>query len=99
MVLASYLGARTCLWAPLLVDARRPFWPALAESWELTRGSVAKLVALALILIVPLAPIGIVELAMTEYWHASAALLVALYVLAVAAVYSLVRAAPEGTAD
>ena len=85
-----YLGARTCLWTPILVDARRPFWDGAMESWVLTWGSVSKLLVVAGILVTVMLPFVVVEAAFSDHFHVGIAMLTALFVLALAAYYTLV---------
>jgi hypothetical protein len=90
MLLMAYVSARTCLWVPILVDTRQPFFEALKESWVMTRGAVIRLVLLACILITATLPIALVEVSFVNYWHASMAVISAHYVMAATTLYVFV---------
>ena len=94
LLLMMYLGARTCLWAPLLVDARVPFFQGLMESWVITSGAVTRLVLMAVIFSVATAPILFLEASFTNRVHVFAAIVSALYAMAVAAIYTFVYPEP-----
>jgi hypothetical protein len=93
-VLMIYLVARTCLWAPLLVEGRRPFFECLKESWMTTRGAVTRLVLLGTILVIATLPIAFVEASLSNHWHVTLAVISAHFVMAVATVYTFAYPQP-----
>jgi hypothetical protein len=93
-LLAVTLTARTVLWAPLVVDARRPVRGALMISWAATRAQTWRIVRLGLAFGVPLLPLFVVEtVVLGESWVACG-LLGGLCTLASAHLYVLIPAEP-----
>lgn len=89
------LGARTALWAQLMVDGGRPLGRAFAVSWAATRGHVWKMIRLCLVLLVPTCVVFGLE---RVYWDESRlafGLLGGLYVLATTHLYLLTPFEPE----
>jgi len=98
--LMAFLFARTALWAPLIVDARRPLWESLALSVAATRGHVSKIVAVGFILTACMVPLMVVDgVLFGEQLHLFGAVFGALYSLTVARLYLLLGAKWNGDAD
>ena len=88
---SCWLFARTALWAPFIVDARRPLWESLAASWVLTRGSAWRFFGLGLTLVCIALPLFVVEGVFAgEQFHASIAVIGFFYSLSVAQIYAMV---------
>jgi hypothetical protein len=88
-VMVIYAMIRTLLWAPLIVNTRRPLWESLTTSLAWTRGRFWKLFAVVLGATCFGIPVFAVEvLVFGKLWHFSTAAMGALYALAVAQVYA-----------
>jgi len=99
-VLLIYVFARTALWVPFIVDARRPLWESLALSVAATRGHVSKVIALGLILFVAIVPLAVVEgMVLNEQVNVFVAVFGAVYVLVAAQLYLLLGAEWNGDAN
>jgi hypothetical protein len=99
-VLMAFLFARTALWVPVIVDARRPLWESLALSVAATRGHVSKIVALGVILTACMVPLMVVDgVLFGEQLHLFGAVSGALYNLTAARLYLLLGEEWNGDAN
>ena len=94
-VLTLVLVTRSALWAPFLLDAGSSISAGLSASWEATRYRTLPMLVLAGLLVAPILPVAILEIALTGKAYASIGLANLFYTLAIAHLYTLAHDRPE----